>query len=451
MTLTTDVVGRAPIVGQRRLYPDPGPAEQQALIAALAGPWGRGSTTIADAERAFAVAHALSPGHAPTFVTNGTHAIVMALEALGIGVGDHVLVPALTWQATAGAVLDVNATPVLIDVSREHWTIDVDLVEAHIEECLAASRPLPAAIIAVHLYQRAADVLRLLALCQENGIWLIEDAAHAHGATYCGEPLGTFGAIGTFSLESTKPLSCGEGGILVTGVPLLEQRIRSQRDCGRLEAATIAAGADVPRATLAWRARVEATPGLASSTLQSGPYRPTAVTAALLAVQAERFPAEAERRAAGLQACNAALAGFDGLTIPAAQPELTSPVLFKFGFTLDLGAWAPLRPERFREVLAFLLGGYLVDAPYEPLSADASGAPSALYRPASKRRHHLSAEYLAAVDPARYYAPVASGIHASGVMIEGPFLGEVGAADLLLDALTWIRTHAGKLAELRLP
>jgi dTDP-4-amino-4,6-dideoxygalactose transaminase len=447
MTQTIDLLGREPLLQKPRAYPLAGTAERNALADALAGPWGRGSSTMTHAERAFAKAHKLPASHAATMVTNGTHAIVIALEALDIGVDDVVLCPTFTWQATADAVLEVNATPVLIDVNPKWWTIDVDRVQAYIEACLEAKSRLPKAIIAVHIYQRAAELDRLLALCEQYGIWLIEDCAHAHGASYAGHPIGTVGVIGTFSFESTKPITCGEGGAVVTGVPELERRIRSLQDCGREVDATISPHAPASAPTRSWRDRVAATPELHAPTLQSGPHRPTAPTAALLAVQAERFPAEHELRSAGLRECTAALEAFDGVTVPGPQPLLTSAVLFKFGFTLDRGRWLGLSNRRFCEALSALLGGYLIDPPYDSLTGTPNGPLSPYYRPATKRRHHLSDNYLAAVHPKAYDGWVAEDIHRRGVMIAGPFLGEKNPGDLLTDALSWIRAHTDELAD----
>ncbi len=119
---------------------------------------------------------------------NGTVGIQMALEALGIGAYDEVIVPGMTWQATAAACIDVNAIPVLVDVEADTWCIDLDLAEAAITRKTKA-------IIAVHLYGCMPDMVRLTKICKKHNLFLIEDCAHQHGSFYKGKGVGTFGDV----------------------------------------------------------------------------------------------------------------------------------------------------------------------------------------------------------------------------------------------------------------
>ncbi len=138
-------------------------------------------------------------------VTNGTHALQLALEALDIGVGDEVVVPGLTWQATAAAVCDVNAVPVLVDVDPETMCVE----PAAAEEAITSRTK---AMVAVHLYHRLADLDALVRVAEKHGLYLIEDCAHVHGSQWRGQAVGTFGVFGSFSFQSSKLVTAGEGG-----------------------------------------------------------------------------------------------------------------------------------------------------------------------------------------------------------------------------------------------
>jgi dTDP-4-amino-4,6-dideoxygalactose transaminase len=178
-------------------------------------------------ERRFSTAFAAyvgTPYCVPT--SNGTASLGIALEAAGVGAGDEVIVPGLSWVASASAVIGVNAVPVLCDVDRGHWCLDPVVVEA-------AITPRTRAITVVHLYSAVADLTALLAIAERHGIPLIEDCAQAHGAAYLGRRVGGHGAIGAFSMQQTKLLTCGEGGAAVCHDPALADRLEQLRADGR--------------------------------------------------------------------------------------------------------------------------------------------------------------------------------------------------------------------------
>ena len=140
---------------------------------------------------------------------SGTAALHMALYELGIGEGDEVIVPALTFVATINPVVYVGATPVIVDVSDETWTIDP-------QEVRKAVTSKTKAIIAVHLYGNPCDMDSLTAISQEYGLYLIEDATESLGATYGSEQTGTIGDIGCFSFNGNKVITTGGGGMVVS-------------------------------------------------------------------------------------------------------------------------------------------------------------------------------------------------------------------------------------------
>jgi perosamine synthetase len=158
-------------------------------------------------------------------VTNGTVALHLALIALGVGPGDEVIVPDLTFAATINAVLYCGATPVIVDVDRDSWCLTHDIVAA---ACTAQTK----AIIPVHLYGRPAEIGPIMAFARSRGIAVVEDCAEAHGARYDGKRVGQFGDISCFSFYANKIVTTGEGGMCVTNSPKLALELRTMRDHG---------------------------------------------------------------------------------------------------------------------------------------------------------------------------------------------------------------------------
>jgi len=160
-------------------------------------------------------------------VNSGTSALHLALIAAGVGPGDEVIVPAMTYVATAWAISYVGATPVFVDVDPVSRTIDVEQIERRIT-------PRTRALLPVHLYGGTADMDRLLELGRRHGIPVVEDAAQAHGARHRGRGAGTMGLIGCFSFYPGKNLGAyGEAGALVTNDDAVARRVRRLRDHGQ--------------------------------------------------------------------------------------------------------------------------------------------------------------------------------------------------------------------------
>jgi len=151
---------------------------------------------------------------------NGTDAIEVALEALGIGKGDEVLVPAYTWVSTASAVSRVGAAPIFVDVHPQFYTIDVTKIEAKITSRTKA-------ILPVHFYGLAADMMAIVKIAKQHGLKVVEDCAQAHDATINGKKVGSFGDIATFSFYPGKNLGAyGDGGAIITNSKELEEKAR---------------------------------------------------------------------------------------------------------------------------------------------------------------------------------------------------------------------------------
>lgn len=171
----------------------------------------------------FAAQHGAKYGVA---VMNGTVSLELALQAAGIGAGDEVIVPAYTWEGTAAAVLFAGAAPIFVDVDPDTYCLAPDLVEQAIT---ARTR----AIIPVHLGFRFADMDRLMGIAARHNLFVLEDCAHAHGGRWREQGAGSIGHAGSFSFQTSKLMTAGEGGIVITSdIDLADQVIRLA-NCGR--------------------------------------------------------------------------------------------------------------------------------------------------------------------------------------------------------------------------
>ena len=160
---------------------------------------------------------------------NGTDALELILKSLNIGIGDEVIVPALTWIATAEAVNNVGAEPIFVDINQDNYTIDVSKIEEKITSKTKA-------IIPVHLYGCPADMNEIIRIAKEYELFIVEDCAQAHGAEYSGKKVGTFGIAAAFSFFPSKNLGAfGDGGAVVTNNEELANKVRMISNHGQLQ------------------------------------------------------------------------------------------------------------------------------------------------------------------------------------------------------------------------
>jgi len=161
-------------------------------------------------------------------VNNGTTALHLAMLALNIGSGDEVIIPANTFIATAWGITYTGAIPVFVDCDPETWEIDASKLKAKITNRTKA-------VIGVHLYGQPFDIGAIQDLCKEHGLWLVEDAAQAQGATYFGKPVGGFGEMACFSFYPGKNLgACGEAGGITTNNEIYYKHLQSLRNHGSM-------------------------------------------------------------------------------------------------------------------------------------------------------------------------------------------------------------------------
>ncbi|RMH42216.1 MAG: aminotransferase class I/II-fold pyridoxal phosphate-dependent enzyme [Deltaproteobacteria bacterium] len=199
-----------------RIYLSPphlGTRERELLLEALESNW---IAPLGPQVEAFEreMCERLGGGHAVA-LSSGTAGLHLSLVVLGIGPGDEVIVPTLTFAATANAVVYTGARPVFVDCTADAWTLSPDLVEEELDAARRTGRRIKA-VIAVDLYGHCADYDLLEPLCARYGVTLIEDAAEALGARYGERPAGTFGAMGVFSFNGNKIITTSGGGMLVS-------------------------------------------------------------------------------------------------------------------------------------------------------------------------------------------------------------------------------------------
>ena len=223
-------------------------------------------------------------------VSNGTVALHLALVALGIGPGDEVIVPTLTFAASAAAVVHAGATPVLVDVEPGSWCLDPDAVEM-------AITPRTRALMPVHLYGQPSAMDRLLAIAERHGLKVVEDAAEALGAFHHDRHVGTLGDAGTFSFYGNKLITTGEGGMILFKDPAVAARARRLRDHGM----------DPERRY--WHLDIGFN------------YRLTNLQAAVGVAQMERIEELANRKLWIAARYRAAFADLPGLILPEERPE----------------------------------------------------------------------------------------------------------------------------------
>lgn len=203
--------------------PDVGDDERQSLLDAFDSNW---IAPVGPDLGAFEqeVAARVGVGHAVA-LSSGTAALHLGLHLLGVQPGDEILVPTLTFVATANVATYMGAHPVLVDSDSATWTIDPVLVEEDLEKRARAGR-LPRAVVAVDLYGQCADYDRLADACDRFGVPVLEDAAEALGASYGARGAGSFGAAGVFSFNGNKIITTSGGGMLVSDDSALVERAR---------------------------------------------------------------------------------------------------------------------------------------------------------------------------------------------------------------------------------
>jgi perosamine synthetase len=321
--------------GAHRLWPEVTEAERQAVLRVL----DRGVLSGPNAPEAMAFEQEFARfvGAKYALLTHcGTSALHLALSAFGIGAGDHVIVPAYSFVATPLAVLHAGAIPIFADVDADTGTLNVAGAEAALTSRTRAVMP-------VHVHGGPADLAPLVRFAEKHRLTLVEDAAQAHGATYAGRPVGALGHAGGFSLQSSKNLAAGEGGIFVTNDERAAEEANRVRNFGQ----------DV---TLTERATFDAAHPLdgdrALESLRVGwMYRGNELMAAFARAQLARLPEVTARAQANAQRLSRVLAELPGVLPPVFGSDRSS-VHHKFRVRLDpQAAGVDLSPVALRDAM----------------------------------------------------------------------------------------------------
>lgn len=323
--------GPPAVSGPPPTWPEVDESDRRAILDVLESKvWGGYHPAVGELEHRMASDHGAAFGIA---VANGTVSLEIALAAAGVGPGDEVIVPPISFVASATAIARVGAVPVFVDV--DPLTINLDP-----ERAADAITDRTRAIVLVHFAGCPADLDAYVAMSRERQLTLIEDCAHAPGAKWRGHLVGSFGAFGSFSFQASKNLTAGEGGMLLTSDPELAETARSIANQGRR------------------------TGGLWYEHVRVGTNaRLTGFQAALLLSQLNRLPEQTRRREAAAERLRSGLRAVDGLepTPPALDSRVGAHAYHIFSMRLEADIFGA---SRARVIEALAAEGVPVTASY---------------------------------------------------------------------------------------
>jgi dTDP-4-amino-4,6-dideoxygalactose transaminase len=381
--------------------------EERAVLDALrGGEWGGFPMPNHHAGRfaeAFARLHDCEHG---LCVANGTVSLEIALEAAGVEAGSEVVVPAYTFEATAAAVLFAGCVPVFADVTPDTYCLDPAAFEA-------AIGPRTRAVIPVHLGMRFADLDAIGAIAERHHLVVIEDCAHAHGGQWRGRGAGSWGIAGSFSFQTSKLMTAGEGGIVVTNDAGVLDRLFALANCGRQR------------------------PGRAADTPVIGHnYRMSDLQAAILEVQLGRLEAQHERRNRNVARFERALGAIDGLEPLAADPRITRQAAYQIVLRYSTQRFDDLPREAL--VAALEAEGVPCEAHfYDALTRSSLLTPDPNRFPAWAERSRAGQPACPNAERAAYEEAV--------WLPHYLFLGDDRDVDQIVEAIAKVRRHANDL------
>ncbi len=393
-------------------------AEERAVLKVLRGRnWGGypfPNKLAASFAQKFARYHGAKYG---LTVANGTIAIEVALAAAGIRPGDEVIVPAYTWEGTVGPILLLNAVPVFVDVDPDTYCLDA----RQIEKVLT---PRTRALLPVHLAMNFADMDEIMRIARERNLTVIEDCAHAHGGRWKSKGAGSIGDLGCFSFQSSKLMTAGEGGAVITSRLEFFERAQSYVNCGR-----------------------------ASATDRFGHriigfnYRITEFQAGILSAQLERLSRQAAVRQANMDYFEKRLRGTTGLGFLRRDPRQTRTAAYQYVFKYHAESFGGLPRASFLGALQ--MEGVPCDGLfYEPVYRSALFPVRAEDWPALSWQRSVPLDLKTA-----YHCPVAerAAYEESVWLPHHIFLGTRQDTDDIADAVLKVCANASELQGLKHP
>jgi len=411
------MLGGQPVwTGEWPNWPQPNPDGQANLTQVYQSPrWAISGSSAGNAfferqfSRAFAdycqVDYCIPTSH-------GSSALLIALEALDIGPSDEVIVPALTWVATASAVTNVGAIPIIVDVDPKTFCIDPQAVKD-------AITPQTKAIMPVHINGCLADMDTLLEISTLHNIPVIEDCAHAHGARWKDQPSGSIGVIGAFSMQRGKLLTCGEGGAVVTNVSHLAEKLEQLRADGRK-----------------YNNNGELED---KGDIQGTNYCLSEFQSAVLVANLDLLDSQHQTRLENAQYLENLLLSIDGVRAVIPDARVTKRAFYCYGLQVNLDIFGNKSIETVRRALSAELN-YEIWTTYDPLYK------CNLYSPLSKRRFLYNDEQLLRLDPTQFYCSNAEYIRNTCLELHhSMFLSGRQEMEAIAEAIVKVKSHCNEL------
>jgi len=275
-------------------------------------------------------------------VLNGTISLEMALKISGIGPGDEVIVPPLTWMGTAAVVLYSNAIPVFVDIEPDTYCMDPDLVEEAISSRTKA-------IIPVHLYGNMVDMDRIMDIAQRRGLIVIEDCAHTHGSQWRGKGAGSIGDFGSFSFQQSKLITSGEGGFITVKDKDNAEKIYAYKHVGYHRKGKkwgFFYEGDYDRGLLRG-----AFIGEEKNDFTGHNFRFNEFQAAVLLAQLERLPGQIKKREENAATLSAGLSQINGVESMKRDPRVTRQSYYQYVFRCNRDEFLGLKSTKIRDAL----------------------------------------------------------------------------------------------------
>lgn len=378
---------------------------EAATRAIRSGRWGIGKNDgeVARFEKAYASFHGAKHG---VCVHSGTTAIRVALQALGVKYGDEVIAPAYTFIGTVTPIMDLGAIPVFVDVHPDTYNLDPAAVEAAITRRTVG-------ILPVHFAGLPADMGRLRRIAKKHHLWIMEDAAQAWGAEWNGVGVGHIGNAGIFSFQSSKNITSGEGGIILTDDDDMEELLRSFANCGR-------------SSTGLWYGHYRI----------AGNYRMSEILGAILSVQLKRYPELMARRKGNAEHLSKRLGKIPGFKPMVVQKQVTSHAWHLFIWRYHAEKFGGLPRAKFIEAMHKegipVYQGYSIPLYKQPVFAEKRFDPK-----------HAAQK----VNFTKINCPVAErACDSEALWLTQPILlGEKQDMDDIVSAAEKVREHVGKL------
>ena len=337
--------------------------------------------------------------------TSGTQALICALAAAGVEPGDEVLVPALSFFASATCLLFLNAVPIFVDVDPSSYNLSAEALEAAITDRTRAA-------VVVHNGGYPADMDAIMEVSRKHDLPIIEDCAHAHGSEWKGTRVGAIGHLGAFSLMAGKTLAGGEGGIILTNHAQFREKLYAYMDMGR------------------WIERTDKSVRLGTTTN----FRMPEWTAAILLAQLTRLDEQIERRERNFTYLAERLKEIDGIEPFERDSRVTRWSIYYWNFKYQQEAFDDIPRNKFIEA---------VNAEGASMGVGAHGQP--IYQQPLFQSIHASHDK--PIDYTQVHCPEAERIYQTEAlsMSQRCFLGERVDMDLILEAIRKVRGHTDEL------